>query len=346
MLRSTILFIGLFLGFILPPAAQGAPQRVPLGLLVTNWDCAPCAPANQVLDDWYATAGDDFALIRVHCWWPGADDPIYRDNIEQSEWLIWDTPNGPDSAPHLWVDNVVNGGVYPENMVGYLEDRARVPALLALDAAWNGADSELAVTVDIPADLPAADYRLFVAVTEDSIAAQGSNGEPMHHQAFRFLYPDTTGLVVVAAAGVQELTVPTPLNNRWRIEQLRAVAYVQDRGTGEVMNAATLKLVEMPTAVAQETAPAGVAVSAYPNPFNPVARIRYATTNDGEVTVRVHDLAGRTVRTLVQGPRRAGQHEAVWQGRDRNGRAMSSGVYLVQVRSRGQVASQKLVLAR
>jgi len=329
----------------MPAFAQYTGARVPLGILVTNWDCIPCAPANQALDAWYDTVGDDFALVRVHAWWPGPFDPIYRDNTEQSEYLIWDTPNGPGSAPHLWVDNHVNGGVYPEPMVGFMEDRARVPAPLVIGLDWNHVTEELTATIDVLDEMPVAEYRLFVAVTEDSVAAQGNNGEPFHNQAFRYLYPDTGGLPVAASLGTQEITVAAPLSDRWVRDQLRLTAYVQDRDTGEVQNAATVRVAELATAAPADLAAARLTLQAYPNPFNPQTRIRFEVAEQGVVALRIHDLAGRTVRTLVDGAQAVGVHEVAWDGRDGRGRGLPSGVYLARITSGGHVASRKLLLA-
>lgn len=326
--------------------ADAGVARVPLGILVTNWDCLPCAPANQALDAWYPTVGDDFALIRVHAWWPGPFDPIYRDNIDQSEYLIWDTPNGPDSVPHLWVDNHVNGGVYPEAMVGFMEDRARVPAPLAISLDWDGSAEVLTATIDVVDALPPAEYRLFVAVTEDSVAAEGSNGEPFHNQAFRYLYPSIGGMLVDSAVGQQVISVPAPLSDRWAHHHLRLTAYVQSRATGEVQNTATLRLADVPTAAPAELAAASLSLQAFPNPFNPLTRIRYELSEPDQVVLRIHDLTGRVVRTLVDGARASGTHEAVWDGRDSQGRVLPSGVYLARIGTSAGTASGKLLLAR
>ncbi len=328
-----------------PALVLATAPRVPLGILVTNWDCAPCAPANETLDAWYPAVGDQFALIRVHCWWPGADDPIYRDNVPQSRYLIWDTPNGPDSAPHLWVDNIVDGGTYADGMVGHLEDRARVPAPLALDLAWNAAAEQVTATIDVVAELDADDLRLFVAVTEDSVAAEGANGEPYHDQAFRRLSPDTLGVPVATGPGEQVHTVDVPIDDVWQRDQLRVTAYVQNRATGEVQNAATMRIADTATA-APEVPGRALTVRAFPSPFNPQTRIRYALPSAGPVRVRVHDLAGRVVRTLVDDARPAGGHEVAWRGRDDRGRALPSGVYLVRVRAGGEVGRVKVVLAK
>jgi hypothetical protein len=68
-----------------------------------------------------------------------------------------------------------------------------------------------------------------------------------------------------------------------------------------------------------------------PNPFNPSTTIRFANPARGAVRLRVFDVSGRLVRTLVDEVREAGLHEATWDGRDQGGRAAASGVYLYRL---------------
>lgn len=346
MRRLVILALLAVIGHAGLAGAQDTAPRRPLGILVTNWGCAPCAPANQALDAWYPAVADQFSLIRVHCWWPAGNDPIYLENVPQSRYLIWDTPNGPDTAPHLWIDNVADGGTYADQMVGHLEARSRVPAPLTIDLAWDESAEEITATIDVINDMPVSEYRLFVAVTEDSVAAQGPNGEPFHNQALRYLYPDTLGVPVDHGVGQHEIPVPTPLqHDRWHYPHLRATAYVQDRATGEVQNSASIVLAGAATA-APPMAPDELALTAYPNPFNPTTRVVYTVPAAKAVTVRVHDLTGRVVRTLVDGSRPAGEHAAIWRGRDTRGRAVAAGVYLVRVQAGREAVSRKVVLAK
>jgi hypothetical protein len=70
----------------------------------------------------------------------------------------------------------------------------------------------------------------------------------------------------------------------------------------------------------------------FPNPFNPTTSIRYDLDEPSTVTLRIFDAAGRVVRTLRNGVfEAAGPHEAVWNGRDDTGRAVSSGVYFYKL---------------
>jgi hypothetical protein len=54
----------------------------------------------------------------------------------------------------------------------------------------------------------------------------------------------------------------------------------------------------------------------YPNPFNPETNIRYELPKDGVVTLRIYDLLGREVRTMVSEPQTAGYYTVRWDGRN------------------------------
>jgi beta-glucuronidase len=80
----------------------------------------------------------------------------------------------------------------------------------------------------------------------------------------------------------------------------------------------------------------------YPNPFNPATQIRYSLPNPGVVTLRVYDLLGRAVATLVNARQQAGDHIVAFSpGRD--GGSLSSGVYFYRLESGQFVAVQKMM---
>lgn len=102
-----------------------------------------------------------------------------------------------------------------------------------------------------------------------------------------------------------------------------------------------------PTA-ARESTPAVLALSSnYPNPFNPRTTIRFRTEADAErVSLRIYDVAGRLVRTLVDGALAAGDHQVMWQGRDDAGSEVASGVYLYRLEAGAASRSRSMVLVR
>lgn len=87
-------------------------------------------------------------------------------------------------------------------------------------------------------------------------------------------------------------------------------------------------------------------VHAAPNPFNPRTEVRFTLARDAEVTVDIVDARGLRVRTLRPGTLAAGTHGLTWDGTDRDGRGVATGVYLAVVRAAGQREQVKLTLVR
>ncbi len=86
--------------------------------------------------------------------------------------------------------------------------------------------------------------------------------------------------------------------------------------------------------------------NAYPNPFNPSTTIEYAIPVSNHVTLKIYDLLGREVRTLVDRYVTAGTYNVVWDGRDEAGNTVPSGAYLYQMRSSHYSQAKKLVLSK
>ncbi|MFQ5599276.1 MAG: FlgD immunoglobulin-like domain containing protein [Candidatus Krumholzibacteriia bacterium] len=92
--------------------------------------------------------------------------------------------------------------------------------------------------------------------------------------------------------------------------------------------------------------PNGILEQNFPNPFNPRTSIRYWLGSEGEVLLRVFDVRGRLVRTLVDERRKAGLNEVRWSGRDDAGHLVVSGTYICRIDVRGRSEARKIVLVR
>ncbi|MCH7827132.1 MAG: T9SS type A sorting domain-containing protein [Bacteroidetes bacterium] len=68
-----------------------------------------------------------------------------------------------------------------------------------------------------------------------------------------------------------------------------------------------------------------------PNPFNPSTSIKFFIPNDADITIKIYDLNGREVRTLMQEKTSAGFHIVFWNGRNSRGEFASSGVYFYRL---------------
>ena len=84
-----------------------------------------------------------------------------------------------------------------------------------------------------------------------------------------------------------------------------------------------------------------------PNPFTGRnTQIAFSLPNRGLATLRVFDVQGRLVRTLVSGPVEAGRHVVDWNGRNESDREVSTGVYFYRLQAEGQEATRKMILLR
>ncbi len=87
-------------------------------------------------------------------------------------------------------------------------------------------------------------------------------------------------------------------------------------------------------------------LDAWPNPFNPQITLSFTLTESQPVALSVHDVSGRLVRKLMSNVSEVGTHAVVWDGRDRAGTSVASGVYFAQLSGRTAPQIKKLVLVR
>ena len=84
----------------------------------------------------------------------------------------------------------------------------------------------------------------------------------------------------------------------------------------------------------------------YPNPFNPSTTIAYSIPNDGKVGLKVYNIKGQLVKTLVRGEQQAGSYEAVWNGKDNNKKSVSSGIYFYKLSTKDKTIMKKMLLLK
>lgn len=83
-----------------------------------------------------------------------------------------------------------------------------------------------------------------------------------------------------------------------------------------------------------------------PNPFNAETRMTFALAEKGRASLRIYNLRGQLVRTLVDEEREAGVHSVVWDGKDDRGRPIGSGIYVCRLEAGGLVRIKKIVCIR
>lgn len=105
---------------------------------------------------------------------------------------------------------------------------------------------------------------------------------------------------------------------------------------------------DQPTGTDEKTIPRAGArlASNYPNPFNPSTTILFSTGERGFVSLRIYDIRGRLIKSLLDDERPAGDHFATWDGRDMKNAEASSGVYFIRLEVSGHMLCRKIVLIR
>jgi len=84
----------------------------------------------------------------------------------------------------------------------------------------------------------------------------------------------------------------------------------------------------------------------FPNPFNPRTQIQYALEKEVNVTIKIYNMVGQLVTTLVNQKQLAGKYSIQWEGRDHQGNLVSSGIYFYQMKAGNFSQTRKMILVR
>ena len=85
----------------------------------------------------------------------------------------------------------------------------------------------------------------------------------------------------------------------------------------------------------------------YPNPFNPQTILRYDIPKSGHVELKIFNIQGQLVRTIVNETKPAGSYQTSWDGKNENGILQASGVYFYRLKAGGRfVETKRMVLLR
>ena len=218
-------------------------QRVLLFECFTNTSCGPCAQQNPALDALINNNGDRIAAIKYHMNWPGANDPMYLHNTADN-----DARRGVysvNAVPHTVVD-----GIRFSNQPGYLNQSAvnnwlaiESPLEMRLSCELDEAAGIITVHVmgRASSDI-AGNCKLYVGVIEKEIhfnSAPGSNGEKDFYSVMKKLLPTASGTFIgeMKADDYFAYSFSWEWANVYNVEQLDAIAWVQNPNTKEVYQA-------------------------------------------------------------------------------------------------------------
>lgn len=84
----------------------------------------------------------------------------------------------------------------------------------------------------------------------------------------------------------------------------------------------------------------------FPNPFNPTTKIGYTIPQTSFVTLKVYDLLGREIKTLIEGEQLSGQHTVIWNGTNEVNEKVTSSIYFYKLEISGNAKTRKMILLK
>jgi hypothetical protein len=297
---------------------------------------------------------DDGGLVSERGSYPALDG-LYLNGWDKTKMTRWQiqTVGVPDS---IGIGNSRRMLPMKFNTKGYFEWYPLLPAELGQsDSMYVG------VYATIPAGLtdaaPAAKYTVFPAggaPRRDTVVNQNGRTAVARGVAEVFLgnhwfirggqdafrTADTSSGGGVGIFGHVRVSVDSAAANFAGTDTLALVA-----------DAVIIRELEWPsstTSVEEQEIPTVFALDQnYPNPFNPSTTIRFALPMRANVELKVFDLLGREVRTLLRGDQYApGVHSVTWDGRNAAGKAVATGVYFYRINASGFTESRKMLLLK
>ncbi|MBE0566151.1 MAG: right-handed parallel beta-helix repeat-containing protein [Krumholzibacteria bacterium] len=200
------------------------------------------------------------------------------------------------------------------------------------DSGWS--------TDDLAPGVPAA---VTAAYQQAGVALDWADAPEADFQHFRIYRATDPGFVPTPDALVHQTGAsawtdpsPNPWGNHYKVTAVDAAGNESAPGQPAGMSGVETGAVPPRTAL----------LGATPNPFNPTTTLSFALAVPGHARLRIYDAAGRLVATLVDGQRGAGRHEQPWHGRDDEGRAVASGVYLYRFEAGGYTETRRMALVR
>ncbi|MFC2121910.1 SUMF1/EgtB/PvdO family nonheme iron enzyme, partial [Bacteroidota bacterium] len=84
----------------------------------------------------------------------------------------------------------------------------------------------------------------------------------------------------------------------------------------------------------------------YPNPFSNSTTIEYQVTDYSMVSLKIYDLQGKVVKTLINNYETPGRKTIVWNGTDNSGNQLVSGIFLILIQIDGVITTKQLILTK
>lgn len=241
MKRFTIVLASLMMLFAFKVNAQN--ERILLLESFTNTGCGPCAYYNPTMDALIAANTDKIAAIKYHVSWPSAQDPMYLHNTGENGSRT--SYYGVNAVPHVVIDGTHFSGSPEQVTQNRIDQLAALGSPMELRLTYDVDEAQNTITVYVMGRVTndtISNLKLYVGVIENEIhfnSAPGPNGERDFYSVMKKMLPNASGtsLGEMVAGDYFAYTFTWELANIYNMDQLDAIAWVQNANTKEVYQA-------------------------------------------------------------------------------------------------------------
>ncbi|MEO0330378.1 MAG: T9SS type A sorting domain-containing protein, partial [Bacteroidota bacterium] len=196
------------------------------------------------------------------------------------------------------------------------------------------------------------DYFTSNVVYVDAYGLYGNNSTGEIHKPYLQVEegadnaPENATVFIAKGSYNESLTISTPMT-------LKAPVGVVKIGTSEGSNARSIQ----PSLSAElfmndgeslleeweDESVKTISLQSFPNPFTHQTELHYTLTDDSPVVVKVYDMMGQEVQTLVEEEQLKGAHHLQWDGHNQQGKTMPPGIYIMQLNTGGETSSVRVM---
>jgi hypothetical protein len=326
-------------------AVFGSPRKVLVEML-TNSHCTVCPPAHATLSQYNQTNPNSEKLnyIFYHVSFPYPADPLYQHNTADPTARNSFYGNS-SSTPVTFIDGTVQDRTYNQ-YAGRLDARLAIdsPYEIILSGTKNEGSFKIKADVTQTAEVSQSDLSIFFVVTED-VDYQGNNGVSPQPNVMRKIVPASSGEPYSSSINeTKNIEKTIQLNGEWIPEKIKVVVFIQSSGTKEIFQSETIEYNSLSvTSIKNENKlPKSFSLAQnFPNPFNPSTVIEYSIPKEEFVSIKVYNILGKEITTLVNEKKSAGNYEIRFDAG-----SLPNGVYLYKLIAGNFVETRKMILIK
>jgi hypothetical protein len=360
-MKAKITFSLLLITFIfgINQAVNADPRRVVLEFSTGTW-CGYCPCGDSIIDKLILPQFPQTIVLAYHG--GGSSDPFVNFNgnsiigqlgITAYPLALFDRAMGPPmDYDYNWPDTIeARYTSVPNSVINFI----------ITSKTYNTTTRELTASVNLTAiQNLTGQYKINFVITEDNVVypqnfyascgTQGIHPNYIHYWIVRNMVNGSLGENVNTGNWTQNQTITktisTTLETGWVAANCNLNIFVYKNLTPlntAVIEQGTKQSVTNPLGVSNPSGvPSEYELSQnYPNPFNPVTNIEFSIPEKTNVSLKIYDVSGREVKTMVNGEMNAGTYNAEVEGEN-----LSSGLYFYTLQTNKFIQTKKMVLIK